>query len=497
MKTIARLFALIALTGLFVTCKVQHPSPKLGPIRFTVLQVNDVYEIAPVEKGTRGGMARLMTVKQQLLEEDPDLITVLSGDFLSPSLLGSLKMNGERIAGAQMVDLMNAVGFDYVTFGNHEFDLNYSDLQKRIDESEFTWISTNTFQADGTPFMQRGKPMPETVLHSVVEKGYTLKVGFIGLCLDFNEKDYVTYEDFYETTRTALEDMEEAEVTFAITHQLHHDDSLYALQFPGFARILGGHDHENMYIPVGPTAITKADLNARTAYVHRVTYNPGTGTARVDSELVNLDTSIALDPEISARVQKWEDLEDSLMRAEGYEPDEVLTVLPDTLEGREAIIRSQPTNYGTQTAEAMLALNPEADLVIVNSGSFRADAIYYDTLYMVDILSTFTFGGAVGTMAMKGSDLQAVLAQGLTNKGSGGYLQTLNVTEKEGAYYIKNEPLHTDSTYAVVMPEFIAKGGEISLPIPADAPFTYPDILPAGIDQNDIRDIVAHYYRNK
>ena len=111
---------------------------------FNILQINDVYEIAPIQGGKFGGMARVETVRQNLLKEDKNTMTVLAGDFLNPSLIGTMKVDGERVRGKQMVEVMNAMDFDVVAFGNHEFDLSYTSLQDRLNESKFDWISANT-----------------------------------------------------------------------------------------------------------------------------------------------------------------------------------------------------------------------------------------------------------------------------------------------------------------------------------------------------------------
>jgi len=116
-----------------------------GKIDVVFVQVNDVYEIAPLEGGKTGGMARVATLKKEYLKANPNTFLIMAGDFLSPSVYNSLKYNGERIRGQQMVESMNAAGMDYAIFGNHEFDITESELQKRINESSFQWISSNTF----------------------------------------------------------------------------------------------------------------------------------------------------------------------------------------------------------------------------------------------------------------------------------------------------------------------------------------------------------------
>ena len=112
-------------------------------IELVFLHINDVYEIAPLENGKVGGMARIATVFQQLQAENPNTLFVHAGDFLNPSLLGTLKFEGQRIQGRQMVEVMNASGVEVVAFGNHEFDLKAKDLLARLDESDFTWICAN------------------------------------------------------------------------------------------------------------------------------------------------------------------------------------------------------------------------------------------------------------------------------------------------------------------------------------------------------------------
>jgi hypothetical protein len=57
-------------------------------IQWTFLQMNDVYELIPLGGGKKGGLARVATIRQLLLQENRNTITVLSGD-VSPSALGT------------------------------------------------------------------------------------------------------------------------------------------------------------------------------------------------------------------------------------------------------------------------------------------------------------------------------------------------------------------------------------------------------------------------
>src|ERR1041384_6725645 len=74
-----------------------------GVVEVTLLQLNDVYEIGPVEGGKSGGLARGATLGQRLLAETPNTFTLLAGDFVSPSALGTAQVDGQPLAGKQMV----------------------------------------------------------------------------------------------------------------------------------------------------------------------------------------------------------------------------------------------------------------------------------------------------------------------------------------------------------------------------------------------------------
>ena len=63
----------------------------------TILHLNDVYEISPVEGGKFGGLARVATVIERLRTERAPLLTTLGGDYLSPSALGTARIDGERM----------------------------------------------------------------------------------------------------------------------------------------------------------------------------------------------------------------------------------------------------------------------------------------------------------------------------------------------------------------------------------------------------------------
>src|SRR5437868_10250127 len=61
-------------------------------VKVTFLQLNDVYEISPIDNGKSAGMARVASYCNNLRKENPNTYVVVAGDFLSPSAIGTAKV---------------------------------------------------------------------------------------------------------------------------------------------------------------------------------------------------------------------------------------------------------------------------------------------------------------------------------------------------------------------------------------------------------------------
>lgn len=490
------LFALGFILLISLSCTSEKSA---GKVDFIILQLNDVYEIAPLEGGTVGGMARVATIRKQLLTENPNVITTLSGDFVSPSLTGTLKYQDEKIAGKQMIEVMNALGVDIVVPGNHEFDLKENEIQARIDESEFQWTTTNVrhiVNGQSIAWTQNGKPFPDHIIKSVDG----VDIAFFGSTLPFTQKDYLGYTDKYESVKEVYEVLKnDAEVFIGITHlKKQEDDSLAANFVPELDLILGGHEHSNMKFTVGNTVVAKADANAKTVYVHRLSYNKATQELSINSELVDIDDNVIEDAEVKAIVDKWETISNESMVAMGYEASKVVMITTDTLDGRESSIRYRPTNYPIMTAESFLFAASEADLAVFNAGSIRLDDQLTGTITEYDILRSFPFGGGISIVSLTGNEVERILDTGtITNFGNGGYLQLANAEKKADGWYVKGLNLSPTKTYKMVMPDFLLTGGE--------ANFEFLKTYQAGAlkpkdfngIKNDVRDIIMAYFRRK
>lgn len=490
---------------------VRRTAPPEPPIQFAIVHVNDIYELAPLDGGRVGGMARLATIVRQLRANVPNLVVVHAGDFASPSLLSGLsrQVDGRRvpIAGEQMVAAMNAVGFDYVTFGNHEFDIPEASLLARIDESDFRYLSANVRRRDPTSgdavrFSQRGEPVPDFAVHVLTTPdGRRLRLAFFGLTLAFNPTDYVVYDDAFAAGERAWASAAGAsDLVFALTHLSARQDRELARRIPALPLILGGHEHEDMLLTEGSTTIAKADANARTVYIHWLSYHPASGRLDLWSQLVPITEDITDDPQVAALVDEWEATGDALIAALGYAPNEVIADFASPHDGREISVRTEPTDLGRLIACAARAADPLASqLAVVNGGSIRVDDMVVGEVRQKDVLRILPFGGPIVHGRMSGRDLERLLRVGLdTNRGSGGYLQTTpNVGRADGGFTVDGAPLDSEQGYELTLPAFLAHGLEENLGFLAAATYTELDGMRGvdGTQRNDLRDALILFLR--
>ncbi|MFN3851249.1 MAG: bifunctional metallophosphatase/5'-nucleotidase [Spirosomataceae bacterium] len=472
MKKIAFLF--LAFQIVLFSCRTAKVGSK-DQTEIVFLHLNDVYEISPLEGGKKGGMARVATVRKELIQKNPNVVTVLSGDFLSPSVLGTLKYEGKTIRGRQMVDAMNAVGIDWVCLGNHEFDISEADLQERINESKFNWINTNALQNKGGNLEPFGKivngvkqPFAKTkILEFKDAKGNTIKVGLFGILLPSNRKDFVFYDDFFESAKKAYNELKpQCDFVVALTHIDKADDAKLATMLPDLKLMMGGHDHDNMIQKIGGVTLAKADANAKTVYIHRLIYNAKTKSVEVKSELKEINDKIADEPTTAAVVKKWEDIADENYRKMGLDKNNVIYVAKEPLDGRESSIRNFQTNLGNLIAKSTAAAVPSGvDCAIFNGGSVRIDDQLEGDVTELDILRVLPFGGKVLGVKMKGRLLERTLETGLKNKGSGGYLQWDNVRYDEASkqWFINGKLLDVNQEYNVSTSDFLMSGKEKGL----------------------------------
>ncbi|HEY6121519.1 MAG TPA: 5'-nucleotidase C-terminal domain-containing protein [Pyrinomonadaceae bacterium] len=393
-------FFTLILTILFVTTSGSHADCL---VRVTLLQLNDVYQFTPVDHGSRGGIARVMTLKKEVEKENPNTIFLLAGDTISPSV------ESINYKGAQMIDSWNTAKLDYATFGNHEFDFGPDVLAQRMRESHFTWLAANVVDK------KTDKPFGNAQSF-VIREFNGVKVGIFGLVLQSTKTESrpgpdVDFLDPCETARKVVPQIHErgAKVVVALTHLSMGEDKRVA-RCANIDVIIGGHEHTLLESASGGAPIFKMTSDARELGKIDLNISKTTGKVEnIDWRVIPVTDHVTEDPEFAVVTKKYARLMPELARVVGR------TSVP--LDARSAEGRNRETNAGDFVTDAFRKATA-SDVALINGGSIRADSIINPgVLTLRDILSILPFKNRIVKLELSGAILRAAIENGVGRSG--------------------------------------------------------------------------------
>ena len=162
---------LIALS--FTIC---HVSFSTAQKTLTILHTNDTHScILPLNKNLadtmladRGGYLRRVALVNEERQKDPDLLLFDSGDFSQGSAYYTM------FRGDVEVGLMNEMGYDAATIGNHEFDFGLDNMVRIFQLCKFPIVCSNYDFAD--------TELKDIVKPYIIIKRCGVKIGVFALC---------------------------------------------------------------------------------------------------------------------------------------------------------------------------------------------------------------------------------------------------------------------------------------------------------------------------
>ncbi|MBM3417141.1 MAG: bifunctional metallophosphatase/5'-nucleotidase [Bacteroidetes bacterium] len=429
------------------------------------IQLNDIYEINALQGGKSGGIARIATFIQSCKKRYPTY-SFVAGDFLSPSVMGTAVVSGERLSGKQMIDGLNALGIDYVTFGNHEFDVGEIALQKRINESKFVWFSSNVKRSDGSPFYKDSagfkKYFPASINITSPQKEFS--VSLFSLTLPSNTPSYSRFYQYDTILQVMLPALRNKNtMIMGLTHLSAAEDIHLLEKYPAIRLSMGGHEHENMYLTSSHKSfVAKADANGKSIYKHLI-YKNEKNNLEVTSELIKVDESIEADPKVISIVHNWEEKVYDAFRKQGLEPTRSVCFLIDTLNGLESSIRYEQNSMGNAVNRA-LTLQAGADVSFINAGAIRIDDKVIGNITELDVIRIMPFGNKIVEVEMKGELLEKMIKTNDDRKGLGGYLQySSNIKYQNESVFLNDSRIENEKIYRIHTIEFLLSGKELKL----------------------------------
>jgi 5'-nucleotidase len=377
-----------------------------------------VYQVSPVDRGKRGGIARVGTLQKQIRAQSPNTLFLLSGDFISPSVASRL------FKGKQMIAALNAAGLDIATLGNHEFDFGPDVLRERMKESRFAYTIANVFDK------QAGQPFGGASQYIIRELA-GVRVAIFGLLLAETASvsapgPGVRFDDPIAAGKRLSRELRRqgADIIIALTHLPMRDDKRLAAE-ADIDLIVGGHEHELLESFAGRTLITKMGSDGRNLgridlNVARVASRAGQARSRVsrarfklqsaDLEAIPVTDAVADDPGVAAVVGEYEKQLNATL-------GEVIGKTSVALDARASVIRFGESNLGNFLADVYKQA-VGADCALVNSGGIRSDTTYGPgDLTKKDILSILPFENTLVKARLTGAHIKRLLEHGVSVAG--------------------------------------------------------------------------------
>ena len=237
----------------FIICQLSFNPVGARTKQLVILHTNDTHStILPVSsqidtmRNDRGGFLRRVALLREERQKNPDLLLFDSGDFSQGSAYYTM------FKGDVEVGLMNRMGYDAVTIGNHEFDFGLENMARLFRMANFPIVCTN-YDFTGTPCEGLVKPY-------VILKRKGVKIGVFAICpkmeglVSAKNCDGVKFLDPAAValeTATMLKKQQKCDVVICISHlgwqsNRQPDDNSVIPQTRYIDVVLGGHTHTYM-----------------------------------------------------------------------------------------------------------------------------------------------------------------------------------------------------------------------------------------------------------
>ncbi len=220
-------------------------------LTLTIIHTNDLHahDEPFLDNGkTVGGIARIGYIVRSLKKRFPAALVVDAGDIFQGSLLYS------KFKGDIEVNLLNKIGYDIYTIGNHEFDDGAKNLAQQLEKAKFEIINAN-LDADAVP------QLAKLIKPSVVRKIGGQSVGFVGAMTPELEslainlqgvKLKATDDQWIQPIQEEVSKLKSSGVDkiVLVSHCGVDSDKELAEKLPSVDAIIGGHSHTRLAKPV-------------------------------------------------------------------------------------------------------------------------------------------------------------------------------------------------------------------------------------------------------
>jgi 5'-nucleotidase/UDP-sugar diphosphatase len=411
-----------------------------APVHVIIVHTNDLHgQLLP--KDGVGGIAEIATLMRGVR---PDLI-LDAGDISTGTFLA------DEFKGAPTIQVMNKIGYDAGTIGNHEFDYGQDALRLRLREAKFPVLSANL----------------QTSISEI--KKYTfvtargIRFGLIGLTTEEvktmshpNKVRGVTVLDTVKTLEQVVPEVrKKSDFIVAMVHLEDDEEKRIASAFPEIRLIIGGHTHEALGpIWLDQTLVAKTGSAGRNLGRVDLDFQNKTLT-HMDAKLIPVK-DVPPDPEIVRTLEPFNNKVKAKMT-------ELIGEATDDL----IYSRTSESPLADIVADAFREKS-KTQIAIHNVGGIRA-RISKGRITWGSAFEVLPFQNTMVTMKLTGAQLKKTLERGLVSTVGMVAVSGLNVQfdrtaapgkEIVSAVLLDGAPLDDGKLYSVTTNDFILAGGD-------------------------------------
>ena len=432
MKNFGKL-VLAAFAAMFFLAACQPKEQKLY-----IVSTNDMH--ANIDNFPK--MAALI---DSLRSVHPDLLLFSAGDNRSGNPINDRYTEPAK----PMYELMNAVGFDLSTFGNHEWDGGPIALRNVLGWAKFPFVCANvTF--DDTLQMPNVKP------YEIFERD-GLKIGVIGGIQlgenglpDFHPKnaDGSHFVPLTDVLQQYIDELKDCNAVFLLSHCGFEEDMETAAQFPQLDAIFGGHSHTRVSEKqmAGNVMVTQAEAKVKFVTLSTFTFRDGKIVDK-DMQLLSIKEFPKRNAEVQAMVDKYNSNEHFRT---------VVTTNTTPIDNYESLgcLMTDAIRYTTGS-----------DMGFQNPGGVRFDTLSARPVTLKDIFALDPFDNEIIAFTLSGQEIINLMKSCFVTDGgpiycSGcsysykvddeGQMTDIEVTLEDG------KPLDLEAKYNIVMNSYMS-----------------------------------------
>jgi 5'-nucleotidase/UDP-sugar diphosphatase len=241
------------------------------PRQITILHTNDIhasflpheaYWIRSNPKPFIGGFNELAFAIDSLRHARTSTLLLDAGDIMTGNPITDRVYKGAQ--GGALIEMMNLIGYEGQTPGNHDFDISYANFLKLKAVAKFPVFSAN--------LIDEKSGLPVTGKEYIIVEKNGLKIGVFGLMssefyqlVSANSTKGIKLLPPVETAKKLIALLEpQTDLLIALTHEGVDDDSVLAMDTKGIDVIVGGHSHTRLRKPkyINGVIIVQAGSNA-------------------------------------------------------------------------------------------------------------------------------------------------------------------------------------------------------------------------------------------